>query len=91
MKKLILVLCLMSSGAFAKEIIVPVQGMVCSMCAQGIKKKFTQMKEVKAINVNLDSKLVTIQTNENQDIDNDSIKKIMTEAGYNVAKPIERK
>lgn len=78
------------SNAFAKEITVKVQGMVCSMCAQGIKKKFSQIKEVKEIDVNLDSKLVLIKTNDDQDINDTKIKEIITEAGYNVAN-IERK
>ncbi len=81
---------LMLTNAFAAEITVKVQGMVCSMCAQGIKKKFTAIKEVKTIDVNLDQKLVMIKTNEGQDVADVQIKKIITEAGYNVAN-IERK
>lgn len=81
---------IVGSNAFAKDINVKVQGMVCSMCAQGIKKKFSQIKEVKEIDVNLDSKLVAIKTNDEQDIKDEKIKEIITEAGYNVAS-IERK
>ena len=90
--KLILVAMtfLIMTGAIASEITVKVQGMVCSMCAQGIKKKFTAIKEVKTIDVNLDKKLVTIITNDGQDVADVQIKKIITEAGYNVAN-IERK
>ena len=80
----------MSGNAFAEEISVKVQGMVCSMCAQGIKKKFSAIKEVKTIDVNLDQKLVSISTEEGRNIDDETIKKIITEAGYNVAN-IERK
>lgn len=80
----------LGSNAFAKEINVKVSGMVCSMCAQGIKKKFSQIKEVKEIDVNLDTKFVAIKTNDDQDIQDDKIKEIITEAGYNVAS-IERK
>jgi copper chaperone CopZ len=90
MKKVLLVLLLMSGNVFADEISVKVQGMVCSMCAQGIKKKFSAIKEVKTINVNLDQKLVSISTEEGRNINDETIKKIITEAGYNVAN-IERK
>ncbi|HXH29258.1 MAG TPA: heavy metal-associated domain-containing protein [Bacteriovoracaceae bacterium] len=87
---LILGLLLVGQAAFAKDISVKVSGMVCSMCAQGIKKKFSQIKEVKEINVNLDTKIVSIKTNEDQDLKDEKIKEIITEAGYNVAS-IERK
>ena len=60
------------------------------MCAQGITKKFTSMSEVKSVDVNLDNKLVKIQTHEQKDITDSFLKKIITEAGYNVAS-IERK
>lgn len=88
--KTILFLCLFSMSAFATDITIKVQGMVCSMCAQGITKKFTSIPEVKSVDVNLDNKLVKIQTHENKDIKDNQLKKIITEAGYNVAS-IERK
>jgi copper chaperone CopZ len=90
MNKLFIVLFLVSTNVFATEISVKVQGMVCSMCAQGIKKKFSAIKEVKGIDVNLGQKIVTITTEEGKNVEDDQIKKIITEAGYNVAN-IERK
>ncbi len=80
----------LSSLCFAREINVKVSGMVCSMCAQGIKKKFSAIKEVKEINVDLDKKFVQLKTEGDQDIKDEQIKTIITEAGYNVAS-IERK
>lgn len=90
MKVFILMSLLLSTGAFAKEINVKVQGMVCSMCAQGIKKKFSAIESVEKINVNLDQKIVTINTKQDLDVDDAEIQKIIKEAGYNVA-GIERK
>jgi copper chaperone CopZ len=84
-RSIFLGLLLMSSTAFAKEISVKVNGMVCSMCAQGIQKKFSALPEVKGIKVDLDSKVVDIETKENQDLSDAAITKIITEAGYNVA------
>ncbi len=81
---------LLSSVAMAKNISVQVKGMVCSMCAQGIEKKFKKMPEVKNIKVDLDKKIVSIETNETQDLTDSKITEIITEAGYNVAN-IERK
>jgi copper chaperone CopZ len=91
MKKIVC-LCLMlySFASFAKEINVKVSGMVCSMCAQGIQKKFSTIPEVKSLDVNLDKKIVYILTHDDKDVDDSTITKLITEAGYNVAN-IERK
>ncbi len=83
-------LLLLSPLALAKDISVKVQGMVCSMCAQGIHKKFSKLPEVREVKVDLDGKLVHLATKDDADIDDSKIKQIITEAGYNVAS-IERK
>lgn len=80
----------LSTASFASEINVKVSGMVCSMCAQGIQKKFKAEAAVKGINVNMDDKIVTIDTKDGAEISDETITKLITEAGYNVAK-IERK
>lgn len=91
MKKIIMLsLCLLSPTLYAGEITVKVNGMVCSMCAQGIQKKFSKISEVKDIKVDLDTKVVSIVTKDDKDLKDSKIKEIITEAGYNVA-TIERK
>ncbi len=91
MKKfLVCILIVLSPAAFAKEITVKVSGMVCSMCAQGIQKKFSKIPEVKEIKVDLDTKIVSIVTKDDLDVQDAKIKELITEAGYNVAS-IERK
>lgn len=91
MKNVVLALMfLVTTNAFAKEINIKVSGMVCSMCAQGIKKRFSAIKEVKETNVNLDNKLVQLKTEGDVDVSDDQIKAAIQEAGYNVAS-IERK
>lgn len=91
MKKILIVMMIVSSfSVFAGEIHVKVSGMVCSMCAQGIQKKFSNEKSVKDLKVNMDEKLVTIKTHDGQDLADAQITKLITEAGYNVAS-IERK
>lgn len=90
MKKLLLVCLFISGTALAKDITVKVNGMVCSLCAQGIEKKFNEVSEVHSIKVDLDNKVVSISTKDNLDLDDERITKIITGAGYNVAS-IERK
>jgi copper chaperone CopZ len=77
-------------GAQAGTIEVKVNGMVCSLCAQGIQKKFKAESAVNKLNVDLDNKIVVIDTKEGQDLEDSVVTKIITEAGYNVAS-IERK
>lgn len=74
----------------AEQVNVKVKGMVCSFCAQGIKKKFEAQKAVTALEVNLDDKWVKFQVKDNEQIEDASITKLITEAGYNVVS-IERK
>ena len=86
MKKVfVLIFMVFSLSAFAGEVNVKVSGMVCSMCAQGIQKKFSSESSIKSLNVNMDDKLVTIHTHDGKDIADETIKKLITEAGYNVA------
>jgi len=86
MKKLVLVsLMMMTLNVFAETVDVKVSGMVCSMCAQGIQKKFSGQESVKKLNVDMDNKLVTIETKDGATISDETIKSLITEAGYNVA------
>ncbi|MCO5144450.1 MAG: heavy-metal-associated domain-containing protein [Oligoflexia bacterium] len=81
---------LLSQYASAKEISVQVNGMVCSFCAQGIEKSFSKLPEVSSIKVSLETKLVSLNTKDDKDLDDSKIKELITDAGYEVVK-IERK
>ncbi len=69
----------LSSLAFAETVSLGIKGMVCSMCAQGIKKKFTALG-VSEVQVDLDKKQVTL-VGEKVPKD-DVIRKTIEEAGY---------
>lgn len=91
MKALVLFsLIAFSALSFAEEVKVKVSGMVCSMCAQGIQKKFKGEEAVKELKVDMDKKLVTIHTHEGKTLPDERISKLISEAGYNVAE-ISRK
>lgn len=87
---LLIVLMLCSTVVLAKEITVKVSGMVCSLCAQGIQKKFKEVKAVKEIKVDLTNKVVLVTTIDDQDIPDAKITDIITKAGYNIGS-IQRK
>ncbi len=84
MKWLTVLTFLVSFSAMAETVQVNVSGMVCSMCAQGIKKKFTKLG-VKMIDVNLDTKVVTIETEKAGELTDKVVKETIEESGYAVA------
>lgn len=85
MKKYLMVMMMLTAGGvMASDIEIKVNGMVCSMCAQGIEKKFSSEESVQKIDVNLDHKMVHLQTKNGQNIPDSTIKKLITEAGYQV-------
>ena len=78
------VLIALSSVAYAETIKVSVNGMVCAFCVTGIEKSFNAQPAVDTVKVDLDTKLVTITTKQDQNIDDETVKKVITDAGYSV-------
>lgn len=64
---------------------VRVDGMSCGFCAKSIKKKLTELENVKSIEVSIENKVVFIKTKEKKDVSDQQIKTKITEAGYKVA------
>ena len=91
MKKLLLLLSLaLPLSSFGGVVSVKVSGMVCSMCAQGIQKKFSSERSIRTLKVDMEKKLVTLETFDGKNVSDETITQLITEAGYNVAS-IERK
>lgn len=82
-------LFLAPTTAGAEQILVTVKGMVCTFCAQGIKKNFSRNENVKGIEVDMDKKLVSITTKEEGVLSDDEVRGIIVDAGYDVLR-IER-
>ena len=74
---------------FADNISVTVKGMVCSFCAQGLKKTFGKKEEVKRIEVDLDNKLVKVETKDGASLSDEEITSTIHDAGFDVVQ-IER-
>jgi copper chaperone CopZ len=66
------------------SLIVQINGLVCDFCARALEKVFGRREEVSGIDVNLDTKLVTIGFKKGADIDDATITKLITDSGYNV-------
>ena len=63
---------------------VSVNGLVCDFCAQALEKMFSKKEEVKAIDVNLDTKIVTVNFNDGMNLSDEVLTQIITDSGYNV-------
>jgi copper chaperone CopZ len=75
----------LAAAVSADTIKATVNGMVCGFCATGIEKIFKAQPEVKTVDVDLENKLVTIQTKQGRTLEDSKIKKLLGNAGYSVA------
>lgn len=77
-------LFIMPQISFAENITVTVKGMVCSFCAQGLKKTFGKKDEVKDIEVDLDKKIVKVETKEGKSLTDEVLTSTIHDAGFDV-------
>lgn len=68
----------------AGDVRVSVNGLVCDFCARALEKVFGKQEEVENINVNLDTKIITVNFKEGQNLDDETIKTLIQDSGYNV-------
>lgn len=77
-------LLLLSPSAMAASAYADVNGLVCDFCARALEKTFGKKDEVENIDVDLDKKIVTINFKEGQNLDDETITKLITDSGYAV-------
>lgn len=61
-----------------------VNGLICDFCARALEKVFGREEAVESIDVNMNTKVVTVNFNEGQSLEDEKIKKLITDAGYDV-------
>lgn len=81
----------LTAAISADTIRATVNGMVCGFCATGIEKTFKAQPEIKTVDVDLQNKLVTLQTKQGQTIDDSKIRKLLGNAGYSVVGIVRKK
>jgi copper chaperone CopZ len=67
-----------------KSTVFTVNGMVCAFCAQGIEKKLAAMPAVQSVHVNLEKKIVVVETKPGQTLDTTTVIADIKDAGYDV-------
>ena len=68
-----------------------VNGLVCDFCAQAIEKVFMRRDEVSGINVNLNKGQIVISSKANQYLNDDTLKTLILDAGYNLIEITRKK
>lgn len=74
-----------STLASAKTIEMDVNGLVCAFCAQGIEKTLKHFPATEGVFVSLEDRIVAVQLKDGTDIDDATLRKAITDAGYAVA------
>lgn len=74
----------LSMPLMAKQITVDVNGLVCDFCAQSVKKVIGKEDGVIGVNVNLETKKVVIDLNENTTLTDEKITQLITDSGYDL-------
>ena len=66
------------------DAVVKVNGLVCDFCVQALTKTFRKRAEVRGFQVNLDAKELRVAFAPGRSLDDATIRKLVTDAGYNV-------
>jgi len=69
---------------FTKRAEMTIDGLVCDFCARALEKTFSKKEEVKNIDVNLDTGLITVFFAKGKTLDNETLKQSVLDAGYNL-------
>ena len=71
------------------DITVFATGIVCSFCAQGLKKTFKKHPSIEKLDIDIESMILSIYLKEGKDIFNWTLKRKIKDAGFNI-KQIKR-
>ena len=63
---------------------ISINGLVCDFCARSIEKIFTKNESVDSINVNLEKMLITINLKKGKNLNDDIIRQLIKDSGYDV-------
>ena len=68
------------------KVYVDVHGLVCDFCARALEKVFGRQAAVSDIDVNLNTKVITLNLKDGMQLEDGMISKLINDAGYNVVK-----
>ena len=71
-------------SAQADTVKITVKGMVCSFCAQGIKRTISGKPGVESVDVNLETKMVTVVTKKGAVVSDAELSQNIVDSGFEV-------
>ena len=82
----------MKPGAMeiGETIQVKANGVVCDFCARALEKVFMKRPEVAGLSIDLTTKVVTIRLKKGQSLDDETIRELVRDAGYDTIERPER-
>ena len=83
-----LVVCSLAAADIIKATI---KGTACDLCAAAIEQTFKAQPEVKSVDLDLENRVVTIETKRGQTMDDTKMKKLLADAGYAVVSVTRKK
>tara|TARA_E500000178_G_C16837012_1_gene668778 strand:+ start:464 stop:775 length:312 start_codon:yes stop_codon:yes gene_type:complete len=63
---------------------ISVHGLVCDFCARSIEKLFSKKESVKSIDVNLENMIITINLKKGKKLNDDIVRQVIKDSGYDV-------
>lgn len=69
---------------FENKIELNILGIVCDFCARSLEKTFKKQKEVKKIELDMNTNLLTIYLKKDMSIDDRRLHKLVKDAGFTV-------
>lgn len=75
-------LALWAQAAVAGEYVMRVDGLACPFCAYGVEKKLKRLEGVRAVDVDLDRGLVTVEVADGVRLDEARIETLIRDAGF---------
>lgn len=73
-----------SAATPGTEIRVKARGIVCDYCVRAMEKVILKRPEVHGLRIDLTSKLVVVTLKKGSQLDDDTVKKLVTESGYDI-------
>lgn len=77
-----LFLVLASPALAAQTLTITANGLVCDFCARAVEKVFSSNPAVDTVGVDLTTKTITATLKPGQDLSDETVAKMVTDAGY---------
>ena len=86
-RTLLLLLTLSPLAALADTVEIPIQGMTCPFCADGLHRKLSKLPGIEKAEVSLKLKKARLTLKEGAKLDVEAVKKTVIDAGFTPGEP----